>query len=83
MSDPTTTNPETAERHGTHPAQSSTTPVRTHSVHVRGVPEEAWRRSRQMALQSGMTYREFVTRLLAASTPLSREPHAGHEEPAT
>ena len=46
---------------------------RTHSVHIRDVPETVWCRARQNALLSGLPFKEYVTRLLGESVPFPRQ----------
>jgi hypothetical protein len=44
--------------------------TKTHSVHIRGVPEQVWRRARTNALLSGLPFKEYVTLLLAHCDPI-------------
>lgn len=63
--DTTTALSATAE----HPEVPASCTQKTHSVHVRDVPESVWCKARQNALLSGLPFKEYVTRLLAESTP--------------
>jgi hypothetical protein len=42
----------------------------THDLHVKAVPETVWVRARYNALQSGVSFREYMIRLLEASQPI-------------
>lgn len=43
-----------------------------HSVYVKAVPFYAWHRARSNALASGIPFRHYMIRLLAASEPFPR-----------
>jgi hypothetical protein len=47
----------------------------THDVHVKRVPHDAWCHGRHNALQSGLTFREYLIHLLRRSTPVDTEKH--------
>ncbi len=46
-------------------------------VHVKHVPNDVWCRARQNALASNLSFREFVIRLLATSSPVVEQPSQG------
>jgi hypothetical protein len=45
----------------------------TREVHVKGVPESVWCRSRCNAAMSGLRYKDYIIRLLAESQPFPRQ----------
>jgi hypothetical protein len=63
------------ENTGATPAAAQgNAPPGTRSVHIRDVAEPTWRRARTNAILSGMSFKEFVARLLAESKPFLTVP---------
>ena len=61
----------TPERKAT-PVAEATTPVEcqsTRSLHVNKIPQNAWRRARRNAVDSGMSFRDYVISLLTSCQP--------------
>ncbi len=44
----------------------------TRDLHVKAIPEPIWIRARCNATQSGLSFKEYVTRILESSQPISR-----------
>src|SRR5262245_16757230 len=57
-------------RGGRSGPEPGTPPTRTHSVHVRGVPEHVWRRAPPSALLSGLPFELYVPLRLAHCDPI-------------
>ena len=71
------------------PAKTQPLPLRSganrpeRSVNIRGVPEHVWKRARQNALDSMLSLRHYVIRVLAESEPFaSAEPELNGEQSA-
>ena len=43
----------------------------TRDIHVKAIPESIWVRARCNATRSGLSFKEYVTRLLGACQPIS------------
>lgn len=46
---------------------------KTRDLHVKGVPEAVWCRARCNATQSGMTFKDYMIRLLKVSQPFPNQ----------
>lgn len=64
MSTVTDTLPSVNEQNGSSPRDTA-----TRDLHVKGVPEDAWYRARQNALQSRLPFKTYIIRLLMESGP--------------
>jgi hypothetical protein len=49
-------------------------PTTTHDLHVKGVPLDVWRHARHNALLSNLSFKDYVIRTLAVSTPITSNP---------
>lgn len=50
-------------------------PEGTRDLHVKGVPQSIWCRARCNATLSGMSYKEYIIRLLGESQPIPSQAH--------
>jgi len=57
----------------TNPLRDPAIKGRVRDLHVKRIPESAWLRARQNALQSGLSFKAYVTKVLEHSMPLVRE----------
>lgn len=55
---------------------------KTRDLHVKGVPEDVWRRARCNATLSGIAFKTFVIRLLRECEPLAASPDTCNEKSA-
>ena len=56
---------------GQWPRQHHPSPNGTRDLHVKAIPESVWIRARCNATQSGLSFKEYVIRILGASLPIA------------
>lgn len=57
------------------PTATAQQPKPDHDIHVKGVPFNTWCRARHNALQSQMSLKQYITRLLEQCVPIEAGPN--------